>query len=381
MAQLAHTQKFKNCAEGAQSHAFDGDAARIEAFGQALDALRKEIESSLGAEDVAHIERIGRLSLVLEVVGRGLIHISVDPMTFGLGVISLWGHKSLELMEIGHMVLHRCYDKLDVPERYRAEHFTWKAPIDEESWQRGHNVLHHQYTNIEGRDPDLSFGALRLSERVPFTWAHSLQPFTNLLTWLSFANAINAHVTGVLEHYQPHESSCTLRDHRPETIRVAKRSFARKLVRYHVREFVLFPALAGPFFWKSALGNALSEVGRDVYAGATIYCGHVGAVDYPRGTRAGSRANWYRLQAEGARNIRVPKAISVLCGGLDRQIEHHLFPRLPPNRLREIAPRVKAICEAHGVQYLEKSWPQTLRDVLVELTRLRSPQHTAAAAA
>jgi linoleoyl-CoA desaturase len=77
----------------------------------------------------------------------------------------------------------------------------------------------------------------------------------------------------------------------------------------------------------------------------------------------------------------VPKAISVLCGGLDRQIEHHLFPRLPPNRLREIAPRVKAICEAHGVQYLEKSWPQTLRDVLVELTRLRSPQHTAAAAA
>ena len=142
---------------------------------------------------------------------------------------------------------------------------------------------------------------------------------------------------------------------------------------------MFFPALAGPFFWKTLLGNALSEVGRDVFAGAVIYCGHVGARDYPRGARANGRADWYRMQAEAARNIRVPYLISVLCGGLDRQIEHHLFPRMPPNRLRQISPRVKAICEEHGVQYLEQSWPRTLLEVGRQLHRLGRPERAISA--
>jgi linoleoyl-CoA desaturase len=66
--------------------------------------------------------------------------------------------------------------------------------------------------------------------------------------------------------------------------------------------------------------------------------------------------------------------VSVLCGALDKQIEHHLFPRLPPNRLRAIAPRVRAICEAHGVNYRTSSWPRTLWSVLRELGRLASPK-------
>ena len=41
--------------------------------------------------------------------------------------------------------------------------------------------------------------------------------------------------------------------------------------------------------------------------------------------------------AEGSRDVDLPDWLSTLCGGLDKQIEHHLFPRLPPNRLREVA--------------------------------------------
>lgn len=361
-----------------REHRTDHDAVRVESFASALDALHREVQSSLGAEDVAHIRRIGRLSITLEVVGRGLIHFSFEPLGFGLGVTALWGHKSLELMEIGHMALHRCYDRIEGAEPYHSERFRWKAPIDEQSWQRGHNIRHHQYTNIAGRDPDLNFGVLRLSSRVPYRRAHALQPLTNVLTWLNFANAINLHVTGVLDHYLPHDTPRALRNDDPETVRVAKRTFLRKFLRYHAREYIFFPALAGPLFWKTLLGNALSEVGRDLYAGAAVYCGHVGAKDYPPGTRARGRARWYRMQAEAARNIRVPRPLSVLCGGLDRQIEHHLFPHLPPNRLREIAPRVKAICEQHGVRYLERSWPATLREVLADLREMASAKATAA---
>jgi len=96
----------------------DGDAARLDGFRRALDALREGVERELGDADAEHIRRVGRLSAKLEWVGRGLIHFSFEPLGFGLGVASLWAHKSLELMEIGHMSLNGCFDRLEGTERY-----------------------------------------------------------------------------------------------------------------------------------------------------------------------------------------------------------------------------------------------------------------------
>jgi NADPH-dependent stearoyl-CoA 9-desaturase len=351
---------------------FESEAARIESFARAIDAIRREVENDLGEKDAAHIQRIGSLSRNLEWAGRTLLYFSFEPVTFGLGTGALFIHKSLELMEIGHMALHGAYDRLAVDRRYQNDFFRWKAPIDEKSWRVGHNVRHHQYTNIENRDPDIDFGGLRLSPRVAYRRAHALQPFTNLVTWLGFASAINLHVTGLLDLYLGRGQPEVLPDRTPETLRAAHRTFLSKMARYYGREYVFFPLLAGPFFWKVLLGNVLSEIGRDVVAGAVIYCGHVGAKDYPAGTRAGGRARWYVMQAEAARNIEVPTAASILFGGLDYQIEHHLFPRLPPNRLREIAPRVRAVCKAHDVRYLSKGAAATLREVMGELRQLSS---------
>src|SRR4029079_19177830 len=111
---------------------------------------------------------------------------------------------------------------------------------------------------------------------------------------------------------------------------------------------------------------------RDVYSAATIYCGHVGEETeaYPEGERAHGRGQWYRMQIEATNNFEVSRPISILCGALDKQIEHHLFPRLPPNRLREMAPRVRAICEEHGVKYRSARWPARLKQVLRELSKL-----------
>ncbi|SRR6266542_1729521 len=95
---------------------------------------------------------------------------------------------------------------------------------------------------------------------------------SNLLTWSWFATAINLHVTGMLDIYLHNGAPQVLRDLKPETVRAAQRNFLSKLARYYAREYVLFPLLAGPFFWKVLLGNVLSEVARDVYAAATVYC-------------------------------------------------------------------------------------------------------------
>jgi fatty acid desaturase len=359
-----------------EAPAFASDEERLASFQRSLDALRERVEASVGEQDVAYMKGVRRLSRRLEIAGRTLIHVGFDPLTFGVGVATLSAHKALELMEVGHMVLHGTYDKLPGAEELQSKTFTWKAPIDERGWHVGHNVRHHQYTNIAGRDPDLDFGGLRLSDRLPHKRMHRLQPFTNVLTWTGFANGINLHVTGLLDVYLGKSDPPVLKDHSLASIRDAHVRFLRKYIRYHAREYVLFPLLAGPFFWKTLLGNVLSELGRDLYAGAIIYSGHVGARDFPADTRAGSRAAWYAMQVEAAANIDLPHAWSVLAGALDKQIEHHLFPRMPPNRLREIAPEVKAICDAHGVSYQSGSFAQRLRVVFRTLGKL-STQHVA----
>lgn len=355
---------------------YPSEQERVASFGRALDALRAEVEAELGEVDVAYIRRVRATSRRLQILGRGLIHFSLDPVTWGIGVGALSVHKLLELIEIGHTVLHGTYDHLDPDPALHARTFHWRAPIDEESWRTAHNLRHHQFTNITKRDPDLDFGLLRLGAGVPFRPFHLLQPVSNLATWLYFTSTIDMHVTGLIDIY-PGRESAPIATRTWAGVWAAHRAAFSKLLRYYGREYVFFPALAGPFFWKVLAGNVASEIVKDVYAAATIYCGHVGATEYPEGSHAKGRAQWYMMQAEGSRDFEVRGLFALLCGGLERQIEHHLFPRLPPNRLREIAPRVRAICEEHGVNYRTGTWPSVLGDVLRRLTSLASPTATA----
>jgi linoleoyl-CoA desaturase len=125
-------------------------------------------------------------------------------------------------------------------------------------------------------------------------------------------------------------------------------------------------------WWKVLAGNMLAELGRDLYSAATIYCGHIGGdvASWPEGTKPGSRGEWYAMQIEATNNFEVSRPISILCGGLDRQIEHHLFPQLPPERLREIAPEVKAICERHGLKYKTDTWGNQIKKAYAHIKRL-----------
>jgi fatty acid desaturase len=357
--------------QGSKARRGVGEDERIASFGRAIDALRREIEAELGEHDLAHIRRIASLSRRLEVLGRGLLHVSFEPVTFGLGVCALWLHKQLEASEIGHTVLHGAYDRIPGADELRGEGFRWRLPIDEARWRTVHNIRHHQYTNIVGRDPDMQFGVVRLSARVPYWSWHRLQPYSAPATWLGFAAGINLHVTGLLELYlRRDQKPDMLPDRSWASVRAAHSAALGKLLRYYGRELVLFPMLAGPFFWKVLLGNLLSELIRDVFLAATIYCGHVAVTDYPAGTHAKGRSHWYQMQVESAHDFEVPGPVAILCGGLNRQIEHHLFPRFPPNRLRDIAPRVRAICEAHGVRYRTDTWRRTLIETFRTLRRL-----------
>jgi len=350
------------------------DDDRYRRFGEELDAVKERAMKRVGPEDVAYVRRLNRFSRTMEVIGRVLIHVSFEPISFLVGVVALWIHKQLQATEIGHSALHGAYDRLPGAEAFASKKFRWDTPIDEESWRYAHNVRHHGNTNVLGRDPDVHFGPVRLTRDSEWTPRHRWQlPFALGVLFPLFGFVINMHVTGLSDAYtadgRPYD---ILPDGSEASIRAAWKKALRKYAPYYLYNFVLFPALAGPFFWKVLLGNAMAEVMRDVYSAATIFCGHVGDAvrSYPAGTRARSRGQWYAMQVLSTNNYEVSRPISILCGGLDRQIEHHLFPTLPPPRLREISPEVQAICERHGIEYRTDTWGRTLSGALAHIGKL-----------
>jgi len=292
---------------------------------------------------------------------------------------ALWVHKQLQATEIGHTCLHEAYDRFDEIPQFHRRGYSWDTPIDERSWHVGHNLKHHQHTNVAGRDPDIHFGPVRLTEHTPHTPRHRLQLLYSLLVLFpNFTWTMNWHFSGLNDVYFGNgrgDDLDFLPDRSWDSVVGAHAAAFRKYVPYFLKNYVFFPALAGPMFWKVLLGNYLAETARDVYSAATIFCGHVGedVARYPAGTRARGKGGWYAMQVEATHNYEVPWAISVLCGGLDRQIEHHLFPRLTPRRLRQIAPEVRTICEDHEVAYRTGSWRSVLGGALRRSAKLARP--------
>ncbi|XP_017215879.1 delta(8)-fatty-acid desaturase [Daucus carota subsp. sativus] len=70
----------------------------------------------------------------------------------------------------------------------------------------------------------------------------------------------------------------------------------------------------------------------------------------PKGT------NWFEKQSEGTININCYPWMDWFYGGLQFQLEHHLFPRLPRRQLRSVSPLVKELCKKHNLPYRSLSF-------------------------
>jgi fatty acid desaturase len=75
--------------------------------------------------------------------------------------------------------------------------------------------------------------------------------------------------------------------------------------------------------------------------------------------------DFLRRQVLASRNVRGGWLTDIILGGLNYQIEHHLFPSMPSPQLRRAQPIVRKYCEGIGVDYLETgliaSYAQALR--------------------
>jgi linoleoyl-CoA desaturase len=344
-----------------------------------LDALRREYTEMIGARDAEYIRTVRAVARISRLAGRLLIHSSLEPVSWSAGVIALATYKVLDNMEIGHNVLHGQYDFMRDPELSSAT-YEWDMVGTAKSWKRAHNATHHVFTNVIGRDRDFGYNAFRFSAEVPWRPFHLLQPLVSPLTGLFFEYSIGAYDLGLLDGLGPRSTGAKQRPRREVARDVW--AFARKAARKTLVEYVLYPALAGPLAVKVLAGNALANALRNGWAYAVIYCGHLteGTATFREEDLAGEdRGGWYARQVSGSSNFETGWLGRVLSGHLGFQIEHHLFPNIPAWRYPAMAPRVREICERHGLPYRTGSLASQFASAMRRLVQFAVPRWPARA--
>jgi fatty acid desaturase len=324
-------------------------------FFRELRAIRRDVEASLGEDDIAHLRKIERVGRAATALGLATAWV---PNPLSMAALALGRSTRWLLM---HHVGHRGYDRVpSIPERFTSRVFAsgWRRFVDwpdwmmPEAWKYEHNVLHHTHTG-ELRDPDLiernteflrdvklpvplklaGMGFLAIS------WRFSYYAPNTLRVWLSRGGAAAEGETppGYLR-------DLLLKCYAP----------------YALLNFGLLPALflpLGPFAAASALVNSIgAEILTNVHTFLVVGPNHTGDDLYRFDTPARSKAEAAVRQVVGSVNYATGSdLVDYAQLWLNYQIEHHLFPDIPMLRYREIQPRVEALCAKYGIPYVQES--------------------------
>jgi fatty acid desaturase len=328
-----------------------------------LDAIAAEVRADLGTRDRAYILRVIAAQRHLEVAGRLLLIGSRFKPAAAAGTVLLTFAKVLENMELGHNVLHGQWDWMRDPDIHSST-WEWDQASTAASWKHAHNYQHHTYTNVLGRDRDLGYSAFRVEPEQPWHPVYLAQPLYFFLMAAVFEWAIAI--------YDMELDAVRRGEKTEQKAREEVTGLLRKASRQLLKDYALFPALAGRRGARRALaGTVAANIARNVWVGTVVFCGHIpeGAETFTEAEyQAETRGGWYRRQLLGSCNLEGGRLFHLLTGNLSYQIEHHLFPDLPSSRYAEIAPRVREVCERHGLPYnsgrLGRQWWSVYRQIV-----------------
>ncbi len=333
------------------THLTDAD---IESLAVELDAIRLGIEDSLGERDARYIRRTIAGQRALEVAGRLMLAASSKRSAWWAGTATLGLAKIIENMEIGHNVMHGQWNWMNDPEIHSTT-WEWDMSAASKHWVASHNFQHHKYTNILGMDDDVGYFVLRVTRDQPWRGYNIGNVLYNALLALGFEWGIGLQTVDVERAFKPGPD----RDINQQRLR----EFSVKAGRQVVKDYVMFPALTAlspAATYKSTLtANAVANVLRNIWTNAVIFCGHFpdGAEKFTKTDMAGeTQGEWYLRQLLGSANFEGGPVLRFMSGNLCHQIEHHLYPDLPSNRLHEISLRVHAICDKYDLPYTTGSF-------------------------
>lgn len=340
---------------------------KLTQFSADIDALKSKLTKDVTLDDYHGFKRIIWLNRLFLLIGLILAPFGINPVS----MICLSLYLTCNWCIIAHHVLHGAFNKLEGTNAlYKSKNYAkgwrrfydWNDWIEPGAWRMEHNILHHFYTN-EAKDPDrisdaISFGPFRNKAMRFFI----LLLFT--LIWKPFYYALTTFQAKVEKDKFSHKT---------KAIRFLGIALVYSYVPYIFLNFIVLPALFFPLGIEAVSFVLINRLGAElitnVHTFFIIVPTHAGDDVYKFQDHSGDKKEYYLRQLLSSSNYRSPNLVTDLFFGyLNYQIEHHLFPSLPPSKLKQCSAEVKKICQKYGVPYLEHKWQyrimQMFREVL-----------------
>jgi len=215
-------------------------------------------------------------------------------------------------------------------------------------WENKHNFLHHTYTNIIGKDMDIDAagGAFTSLYHYP-VWFHKYQHilFWPLLTLLYFVFWAQSVKYVINKRYWG------------ELFILGLNGLIPAYIVYSLGWEVGLVTLLGMYMLWAA------------WFGAVIITNHLGLEMFP--SEQYKEFTWLELQNRTSRNVRGGKFIHWFYGGLNTQVEHHLYPKAPRFYLLKAAAITEAFCLKHEITYITSTPWEAYRDIYYFLKKNR----------
>jgi fatty acid desaturase len=205
-------------------------------------------------------------------------------------------------------------------------------------WVDKHN-RHHSHPNHVGADPDVEIGAFAFSAGQARTRGRVARFFARYQAYFFFPLLL-------LEALSLHVASARAMAGRA----MRNRSWERVLFGAHVVGYlsVVFLVLSPG---KAVVFILVQQGLFGLYLGCSFAPNHKGMPMM----KAGDKVDFLRRQVLTSRNVRGGWFTDFLLGGLNYQIEHHLFPSMPRPNLRRSQRMIREFCDQHGLPYAQSS--------------------------
>lgn len=229
-------------------------------------------------------------------------------------------------------------------------------------WSITHNVVHHTYTNIPGHDEDIEVapGLIRLSPEDKQTKIQRYQHYYAFLLY-GLASLVWVLKKDYVKFFQKKIGNTDNSKHPKKEL---FNLFFFKAVYYTL--FIVIPLLVLDItWWQFIIGFVAMHLAEGLVLGLVFQLAHVvEGTDFPSPNQQGNiEEAWAIHQLRTTANFACnSKLAHFLCGGLNMQIEHHLFPKICHTHYPAIGKIVKETAAEYGLPYIEN---KTFVDALV----------------
>jgi linoleoyl-CoA desaturase len=287
------------------------------------------------------------------------------------GIFALFAVMGFGMSFIGMSVMHDANHDAYSSKTWANKLFGWMITLVGGyvgNWKLQHNVLHHTFTNVEGHDDDIDAGfILRFS---PHDKRLGIHGFQHIYAWFLYGfmtlQWITSHDYGQLNRYT-------------ERGLIKKEDYWRQFavitaykIFYYGYTLVLPIILLDIAWWQTLLAFLTMHFIAGVVLSTIFQLAHVMPhSSFPQADEKGDlENNWAIHQLLTTTNF-APKSkiVSWFIGGLNYQIEHHLFPNICHVHYKKISAIVKETANEYNIPYYEQ--PTVLNAVLKHAEMLR----------